>query len=1654
MSTPIDFIVRQGLQVATNVVVGTYTLNVANPPINGLIVSGSVGIGTASPVQKLQVVGNIQLTNAAGTLSGIYFPDGTYQATSASSFSTPAGGPVNSVQYNTGSGFGGSSNFVFSSNEVGIGTYVPAHILDVQSTTSVASFATRSGADYQLNVGNNAPSGNVAVLGYSNSNLYAYITTGLQPTPTLVVTQCNKVGIATTVPVNTLDVNGSVALGTYAGVNTAPANGLAVSGSVGIGVNCTSAKLGILANTGQTAIAIQSAATAGNFLQFTNSSSSTVFAVNGLGNVTTGSWQGNVVAANYGGTGQSVYATGDLLYAASSGGIAALSRLAIGSTGNVLVVSGGVPTWGNVSINDFSGILPISSGGTNSAAFSGSAFVVTAANAALMTCVVSSTNAAVVFDNSGIPSRVSGGPYTYLTPGAGGGALSFGKVDLVNGVTNTLPAVSGGTGQNSISQYQLLVGGASNNWNLLSSTATSALVTSVTGSPQWACGSTGNTVLRSNGTSVTFSKINLDTDVAGLLPYANGGTNSAVSFTQGSVVFAGATGFTQCSSNFWWDNSQKHLGINTSAPTTALDVNGIATIRSGGNIVAGGLYVAAGVGNFASCVIANGITSNSFVNASSIYSSGAISAVGNVIADSFTSNTTVSILGNNTSIGYGSGALTVVGGVGIGGNLNVQGTGQFAGCVNINGNLTVAGNIIAINTDLLNVENPTIGLGTGVLGNALVANDGYDRGLLINYYDTAQNLNDYAFLGRENSTGDLIYITNVQPGFKNISNVANPFIPNSPDYQWGSAFFGNIHLLSNEPSTSTGTGAIVVACQGGIGIGGSINAGGTLNIGSYAYAASGFNTGGSAVANTLTSNGFIFGSALNVSGLIIGNVVTANTLITTANITASGNIVASNFFANSTITASNIVVAGNLVASGIVSNTFINTITLNATGRITVANANAAISTTTGALVVQGGVGVGGTIVAGGLILNSTNIALGCQAGVNQAASAVAIGVNAGKCNQSQYAIALGTGAGQSGQSCNTVAIGGSAGQTSQRSQAIAIGNYAGSVNQGPSSVAVGQCAAACHQGFRSVAVGSFAGSGYQGNSAIAIGSSAGVTTQGTNAVAIGASTGNFNQSACAVAIGRGAGSVSQGNNSVAIGALAGTDSQPGNSIIINAGVTALNGTNSGLYIKPIRACGTTVAQAIYYNTSTNELTYASPTVGYSNANVASYLSGPVVIGNLYIANSTATTSATTGALVTPGGIASNGNIWVTNSGWIGNLTVINTTNATGVGTGALVVNGGGSFNGNLYVAGNIVGTNVSVITGNSGVFYGNEYGFNAIYGGIVSGYAVQPQTILQLSANINNYAQLNLQNIDNGPISSGCFVVTADNGTESANYIAMGMNSSNYCVVGDGLQQANDGYLYVKGCACQSFGGNLNIATGTARDIVFSTNGFDTPNEIVRFKHGQGVIIGQYTDTTSCKTGSLVTNSGIAAAGNLYVGNAGWIGNLSVLNTAVSTSSATGALVVAGGVGVDGAVNVTGEVNAGSYYAGGNISAVAAITASTIVSNTSVTGNSFVMNGNLASISTTGTVTVDSFASSAYRTVHYLAQITDNTNIGQYHSEQLLILQDGTTAYQTEFNLVFSVQPLGQFTSDIVSGSFNLYFTPYSPTNKSIRVVRTGVEV
>lgn len=64
--------------------------------------------------------------------------------------------------------------------------------------------------------------------------------------------------------------------------------------------------------------------------------------ITGVGTLTAGTWTASTIAAVYGGTGQSSYAAGDLLFADTS---SSLTKLTIGATNRILTSSGSAPQW-------------------------------------------------------------------------------------------------------------------------------------------------------------------------------------------------------------------------------------------------------------------------------------------------------------------------------------------------------------------------------------------------------------------------------------------------------------------------------------------------------------------------------------------------------------------------------------------------------------------------------------------------------------------------------------------------------------------------------------------------------------------------------------------------------------------------------------------------------------------------------------------------------------------------------------------------------------------------------------------------------------------------------------------------------------------------------------------------------------------------------------------------------------------------------------------------------------------------------------------------------------------------------------------------------------------------------------------------------------
>ena len=90
-----------------------------------------------------------------------------------------------------------------------------------------------------------------------------------------------------------------------------------------------------------------------------------------VGDVGTGTWKATAIGAAYGGTGQTGYTIGDLLYAPTATTVSKLSDVV---TGNALI-SGGVgvaPSYGKIGLTThISGTLPVGNGGTGTTTLTG-----------------------------------------------------------------------------------------------------------------------------------------------------------------------------------------------------------------------------------------------------------------------------------------------------------------------------------------------------------------------------------------------------------------------------------------------------------------------------------------------------------------------------------------------------------------------------------------------------------------------------------------------------------------------------------------------------------------------------------------------------------------------------------------------------------------------------------------------------------------------------------------------------------------------------------------------------------------------------------------------------------------------------------------------------------------------------------------------------------------------------------------------------------------------------------------------------------------------------------------------------------------------------------------------------------------------------------
>ena len=397
------------------------------------------------------------------------------------------------------------------------------------------------------------------------------------------------------------------------------------------------------------------------------------------------------------------------------------------------------------------------------------------------------------------------------------------------------------------------------------------------------------------------------------------------------------------------------------------------------------------------------------------------------------------------------------------------------------------------------------------------------------------------------------------------------------------------------------------------------------------------------------------------------------------------------------------------------------------------------------------------------------------------------------------------------------IAIGYDAGKSGQGGGSLAIGYNAGKSDLGPFSVAVGY--GACETGN-----GSYMST--------AVGNYAGRQNQGPSTVALGYSTGVYSQGAYATAIGSSAGHDDQSQGAIAIGFGAGYNTQGANAIAI--------GMLSG-----------------YTNQPANTIVISATGIQFDAiaAQTDSFYVNPIrnATGNVGTLQYNGTTKE-----VTYSKELTAANVTVTGTLGVAGILYANASTASTTHTdGALVVAGGVGIGGNVHIqTGKILHVGMDLT---------NSYA----------------NSVAQFNSNVNSYSQVLFQNTSTDSGASGDFIVVADNGTDSANYIDFGINSSTYSDVNYTIGTGLDGYTYTNG-------GNYTIGTQTSgKGIIFHTGGTLSANKRATL-NDTGFTVNTTTQSTSLTTGALVVNGGAGIAGDLWIG-----GNLHVANL-ISTSSTT----------------------------------------------------------------------------------------------------------------------------------------------------------------
>jgi hypothetical protein len=210
------------------------------------------------------------------------------------------------------------------------------------------------------------------------------------------------------------------------------------------------------------------------------------------------------------------------------------------------------------------------------------------------------------------------------------------------------------------------------------------------------------------------------------------------------------------------------------------------------------------------------------------------------------------------------------------------------------------------------------------------------------------------------------------------------------------------------------------------------------------------------------------------------------------------------------------------------------------------------------------------------------------------------------------------------------------------------------------------------------------------------------------------------------------------------------------------------------------------------------------------------------------------------------------------------------------------------------------------------------------------------PKTVIQTSA--TDYAQVAFRNTGNSADSSTDFIAYANNGTDDAGWIDMGITAANFSDEEFTITGGHDGYIFLEAPAGTSGNGNLVLATGdngAENKIVFAAGGLSSDNTQMVITPDQNIHIEIPTASTSPTTGALTVVGGVGIQGDVNIQGAISFGGS-------GTSVTTDNLAVEDATITVGSNNVTDVVDLGLVLEYG----IAATPSTKTITNKALTSN------------------------------------------------------------------------------------------------------------